>query len=243
MTTRGAIDANGDGVEVVADAQALARRGAELVDAWAADDVACTGRCRIALAGGSTPIALYRYWAEHATVLAEALELWYGDERCVPSDHADSNHRAAREALLDPLGVPAANVHVVDGTGPDHAAAAARYAATLPERFDIVLLGMGPDGHTASLFPGDRAALEERERRAFHVVGPKPPPDRITLGAPVLAGARRVLVLAAGAGKAPAIARALDPGTRVLDAPVAIARGRGWLLDTDAAGELSTHER
>lgn len=243
MTVSGAIDASGNGVEIVPDPAALARRGAELVDAWAAADVARTGRCRIALAGGSTPLALYRHWAEHATVAAEALELWYGDERCVPSDHADSNHRAALEALLDPLGVPLANVHIVDGADPDHAAAAARYAQTLPERFDIVLLGMGPDGHTASLFPGDRAALGEHARRAFHVVGPKPPPDRITLSVQALAGARRVLVLAAGSGKAPAIARALDPSTAALDAPVAIARGRGWLIDTDAASELPQNKR
>lgn len=226
-------------VQVFDGALELAVAAARRVEAWAHEDVADHGVCRIALAGGTTPLALYRYWAEHTTLAPDALELWYGDERCVPLDHEDSNHRAAHEALLAPLCVPAANVHAVDVTAADDfAAAAAAYADSLPEHFDVVLLGMGPDGHTASLFPDDRAALEERERRAIHVVGPKPPPDRITLTRPVLDAARRLVVLAAGEGKAPAVAAALDPTTDPLDCPVAIAREREWMLDRAAASSL-----
>lgn len=225
-------------VRVYDDPDALAEAAGMQVEEWIGADVAAAGRCRIALAGGSTPLALYRWLATHSQVEPGAFELWYGDERCVPPDHVDSNHRAAHEALIAPLGIPEANVHAIDGGDPDHVAAAERYAACMPERFDLVLLGMGPDGHTASLFPGDRAALEERERRALHVVGPKPPPNRITLTPPVFEVARRVLLLAAGSGKASAVARALDPETDVVDVPAALVREREWMLDRAAAAEL-----
>jgi len=226
-------------VQVFDGALELAVAAARRIEAWAHEDVAEHGRCRVALAGGSTPLALYRYWAEHTTLAPNALELWYGDERCVPLDHEDSNHRAAHQTLIAPLCIDDELVHPIDvESGGDFDAVAARYAASLPERFDVVLLGMGPDGHTASLFPGDRAALDERERGAIHVVGPKPPPDRITLTRPVLDAARRLVVLAAGEGKAPAVAAALDPTTDLIDCPVALAREREWMLDRAAASAL-----
>jgi 6-phosphogluconolactonase len=225
-------------VEVVRDADELAQRGAALVDAWACEDVAQRGLCTIGLAGGTSPLALYRHLAARHRVDPLRLRFFHGDERCVPPDHADSNHRAAREALLVPLGVPCENEFAMDGADADRERAARRYAALLPERLDILLLGLGPDGHTASLFPGDRAALGERERRVVHVVGSKPPPHRLTITPPVIASARRVLVLASGAGKSEAVARALAPGVDPVETPIALAAERTWLVDEAAASGL-----
>jgi 6-phosphogluconolactonase len=225
-------------VVVVQHAQEIARRGAELVDAWACADVAARGVCSIVLAGGTTPLALYRAWAANHRVDATRLEFFHGDERCVPRDHADSNHRAVREALLDPMGVPLEREHAMDGADPDRERAARRYAALLPQNIDVLLLGLGPDGHTASLFPGDRAALYEHRRRVVHVIGSKPPPHRLTITPPVVDCARRVLVLASGAAKAEAIARAFEHRADPLATPVAIAAHRAWLVDEEAAAQL-----
>lgn len=225
-------------VVVAPDAGAIARLGAELVDAWACADVAARGVCSIVLAGGTTPLALYRAWAANHRVDPTRLEFFHGDERCVPPGHADSNHRAVREALLEPMGVPIEREHAMDGADEDRERAARAYAALLPECIDVLLLGLGPDGHTASLFPGDRAALHEHARRVVHVVGAKPPPHRLTITPPVVDCARRVLVLANGAAKADAVARAHAAHADPLATPVAIAAHRAWLVDEDAAAQL-----
>lgn len=168
------------------------------------------GLFRLALSGGNTPRTV------HAQLVALAADLpWnrvqitFGDERCVPPDHADSNYRMAKETLLDAAGIPAGNVFRIRGEiAPDDAARECEekltaFASRLGEpRYvhDLVLLGLGEDGHTASLFPGS-PALEETTRNVIPTTGPKPPPQRITMTFPLLNAARHVAFLVTGAGK------------------------------------------
>ncbi len=211
----------------------------------------CPGECHIALAGGSTPRQLYRAIAEAGAQRDwSAVHFWFGDERAVPPDHPDSNYRMAKESLFARLPIPADNVHpmpVPDTILPVTLDATARryeaeLQAALPKsdagfpRFDLVLLGMGEDGHTASLFPGT-PALAERRRAVVAVRGPKQPPWRLTLTLPVINAARHVWVLVTGAAKAPAMRRVqahLDPPLPIQQ--VKPAGGVDWYVDAAAMG-------
>lgn len=204
----------------------------------------------VALAGGSTPRAAYEQAATIAGDWSRAT-LWFGDDRCVPPDHEHSNYRLVKRALLDRLTGPVPDVRRIEGEL-DPAEAAERYDAALREAFgggtpelDLALLGIGPDGHTASLFPRD-AALGERDRLAVAVETPGMAPlvARVTMTLPVLEAAREVLFLVTGADKADAARRAFaaapDP-----DAPASLVRPRSGrltvLLDSEAASALPQH--
>ncbi|ANN68422.1 6-phosphogluconolactonase [Bordetella bronchialis] len=209
---------------------------------------ACEGRFALALSGGSTPRPLYALLAEPqraGRIDWSRVHLFWGDERFVPHDDPQSNYRMVKQAMIDHIPIPPANVHPVpvDGT-PE--SAAARYAGILrdyygadrlePGRplFDVNLLGIGDDGHTASLFPG-APQLSETQAWTVAVTGIKPEP-RISLTYPTLDSAAAVVFLAAGAAKRPAVsrARAHDP-----DVPSGRVRPQGellWYLDRDAAG-------
>lgn len=195
------------------------------------------GSVSLGLAGGSTPRRVYEALAARQDVAWGALSFFFGDERCVPPDDDASNYKMARAALLDRVPVAAERVHRMEGERADRDAAAAAYAALLPAPLDVLLLGLGPDGHTASLFPG-AAALRERERRVVAVTGPKPPPERLTITPAVIGAARTVVMLAAGAAKAGAVARALAPHGDDDMCPARLARDGLWILDEAAAAEL-----
>ncbi|HTV45996.1 MAG TPA: 6-phosphogluconolactonase [Stellaceae bacterium] len=230
-------------IETAEDSEALSRRAAQ----WVADLAAASrGRFAICLSGGSTPRRLYQLLAAapyRAAMPWDRVHWFWGDERFVPWDHPDSNYRMAREALLAHVPVPAENVHAIGTTGaPDAAANAyqreleAYYGAAAldPARplFDIELLGLGPDGHTASLFPGT-AVLDERRRWVAEIVGARPE-TRITLTYPVLASSRHTAFLVAGADKREALARVLE-GDHAL--PAARLRPEGelvWFVDAEA---------
>ncbi|WP_106402730.1 6-phosphogluconolactonase [Actinocorallia populi] len=182
------------------------------------------------------------------------VDFWWGDERFLPSGDPERNETGAREALLDAIPVDPARVHVMRGPdgpdGDDADASAARYAAELAAAaagrepavpaFDVLMLGVGPDAHIASLFPGQEA-VHEAGRTAVGVHGsPKPPPTRISLTVPAIRAAEEVWVIAAGAGKAEAVRLGLA-GADPAEAPVAAARGRRatlYLLDREAASAL-----
>ena len=153
--------------------------------------------------------------------MAESTHVFWGDERCVPEGHPDRNDEAALDALLRKVPIPTKNIHRVAATEPD---AAERYEKDLlgafslsleeslssPPRFDLILLGMGPDGHTASLFPG-HPAVEEKTRLVVRVDGaPKPPPARVTFTLPLINAARHVAFLVAGKDKNAALRRVLN---------------------------------
>jgi 6-phosphogluconolactonase len=171
----------------------------------------------IVLAGGSTPRAAYEHAAQAGTSWSRATA-WFGDERCVPPDDERSNYAMAKAALLDPLGEEGPVVKRIRGElGPE--AAADDYEQELraagPPRFDLLLLGLGPDGHTASLFP-DQASLQERSRLAVgvDVPGLQPIVSRVTMTLPLLASAQRIVFLVTGTGKADAVAAAFGPDAK-----------------------------
>ncbi len=216
--------------------------------------VARRGVARVALAGGATPRGLYRRLAAspyREWIPWTRVAVYFGDERCVPPEHADSNYRMAANALLAKVPIPRRAVFRIRGEI-DPRRAAARYETILagidpprPPRFDLVLLGLGADGHTASLFPGS-AALDERDSLAVPAASPAPPRDRVTLTLPVFNAARVVVFLVVGRQKATAVARALgtDSGPARPRAPLPAARVRPrsgrvvWLLDRAAASRL-----
>lgn len=199
---------------VAGDAEAAARTTAERIAATIAEARAERGVAHVSLAGGRTPARTYRLLARLVPDWS-GVHLWFGDERCVPLDDADSNHRLIVENLLAGSVQPGPIVHAVEGADEDPAGAAAAYEARLratvdgdPPQLDVALLGLGEDGHTASLFPND-PVLAEQERLCVAVHGTKPPFDRITFTLPVLRAARKAIVLAEGAGKAWAIGQML----------------------------------
>jgi 6-phosphogluconolactonase len=218
----------------------LVRPDAEAVARGAADAIALAvtraeGEFHLGLAGGTTPKRTYELLAG-LPVAWERLHVWFGDERCVAPDHADSNFAMVRAALLARVKIPASQVHRMRAEDPDREAAARDYERELPPRLHLLLLGMGPDGHTASLFPGS-VALRETVRRVVPVVGPKPPPERLTITPPVIASARRVVVLATGAEKAAAVRLALSGECDPWDCPARLLRDAEWHLDRAAAAE------
>jgi 6-phosphogluconolactonase len=226
-------------LRVFEDAEAVARHAADQV-AWRIGEARRDGReVHIALAGGRTPQRAYELLADIEGSWSH-VHLWLGDERCVPDDHPESNARMVRESLHANARAEPPVLHAL--ASPEQPEDAAwlyglRLVEEIPDlTFDIVLLGMGPDGHTASLFPGfpqlacvDAPCVAVRE-------SPKPPPERVTLTLPVLRRARFTLLLATGAEKADALARALRGDTSV---PVALL-GEGLdeiACDPAAAGE------
>lgn len=221
---------------VVADAAAAARAAAAWIVGAAGEAIAARGEVALALAGGRTPRDAYALLADPAgpflrRVPWASARVLFGDERCVPPDDPASNYRMAREALLSRVPLAPARVHRIRGEDPPAAAAAAYEAelraalgagpGALP-RLDVALLGLGTDGHTASLFPRS-AALAEEIRLVAPVLDAHPPgPHRVTLTVPALAAAGRVLFLVAGADKRDALARCLAgedlPAARVMAA-------------------------
>jgi 6-phosphogluconolactonase len=238
------------------DLDALSRAAADELGALARTAVAARGVCHIALSGGSTPRRLFELLAARGAGALpwRQLALWWGDERTVPPDHPDSNYRMAREALIEPaaaFGLGPAQVHRMPGETPDHDAAALAYERELvaalgaPPVLDLVLLGMGPDGHTASLFPGS-AALGEASRWvvANRVTSPlvHGTTTRLTFTAPAINAARCVWFLVAGADKAGSLAQVLaGPRNPTLYPSQLVAPSSGelvWFVDAAAASAL-----
>lgn len=238
-------------VEVVKDAAALARTAAELFVKLAAQAVSARGQFRVLLAGGTTPQALYALLATaeyRFRVDWDRVAFFFGDERAVPPDHPQSNYRMANEVLFRPLGIAESSIHRMNADAEDLYAAAAAYEDELRAsfgaftRFDLVLLGMGSDGHTASLFPGSPLLKEQSRWVAPVLDAPKPPPRRLTVTLPVLNTGRQVLFMVAGRRKAPALREVLEgtappeqyPAKRVRPGPERLL----WLVDEAAGAEL-----
>jgi len=183
----------------------------ERFEVLAVESVRARGRLTVALSGGQTPLHLYRRLAASDRVPWESVHVFWSDERCVPPDHSASNYRAAREALLDTVPIPQDHVHRIEGESPPSDAAIA-YEAEMQRtlgkdsRLDLVLLGMGADGHTASLFP-EHPALSEDTRWVLPVEVSAEPSRRITLTLPAINAARDIFVLVVGSAKVDALAR------------------------------------
>lgn len=234
-------------IVVVPTPEDLAHRGADRFIASAARAIAERGRFTVALAGGSTPKALYTLLAKdpyRSEIDWAKVHVFFGDERTVPPDHSDSNYRMARETLLSKVPIPDDNVHRMRGEI-DPEEAAADYGRMLKEEFsdgglDLTLLGMGDDGHTASLFP-HTTALGEREHRCVANHVEKLNTWRLTLTAPFINRSKQVLVLIAGAGKAERVAEVLEQADDPERLPIQLIDPRPagelvWIMDSAAAG-------
>lgn len=233
------------------DLEALSRAVADEIAAIAAADVRDRGRASIALSGGKTPERLFELLAARGpdALPWRMIDLWWCDERMVPASDPASNAGRACAALVEPLGLSAARVHRIAGELDDPEAAARAYHDALvdglgaPPILDLCLLGLGGDGHTASLFP-DSAALDETTRYAVAALAPAglPVPERVTLTVPVLRAARRVRFLVAGGDKSEAVAAALegprDPRRHPAQMIDAGHGDVGWRLDEAAASRL-----
>jgi 6-phosphogluconolactonase len=239
------------------DAPVLARAVAARLVTRLVDVQSARGSASVVLTGGGIGIAVLSALADSPARDAvdwDRLDVWWGDERFLPVGHRDRNDTQARAALLDRVRIDPKRVHPMPGPdgidGPDPEAAAERYAswlaaATSPEdhgpvpAFDVLLLGVGPDGHTASLFPGQPAVYDDRPVVAVHG-SPKPPPTRLTLTFAAINAAREVWVVVAGEEKAGAVAMALG-GAGPVQVPAAGVHGRQrtlWLLDAAAASKI-----
>ena len=230
--------------QIYPNPESLAQAAAEQFVDRAATAVAAREWFIVALAGGSTPRPMYERLAAEplaSRVDWDHVQIFWGDERSVPPDHPDSNYRMAREALLDHVPVPGTNVHRIQGeVVPDWSASS--YEMELEKvlgvngRFDLILLGMGADGHTASLFPGTKV-LDEQEYAvdAVHLGAERG--WRVTLTLPVINAARHVMFLVSGAEKAGALAR-IRAGEMLPAARVQPDDGELiWLVDRDALPE------
>lgn len=241
-------------VAIYPDTDALvAAAGDRLADAIESA-IAARGRALIVLTGGGTGIGMLRRLREHsARIDWGCVQVYFGDDRFVPSDDDERNEKQAREALLEHVGIPASNVHAMaasDGAfGDDLDVGALAYEQVLADHaepgertpdFDVHLLGMGGEGHVNSLFP-DTPAVAESARLVLPVYdSPKPPPRRITLTLPAIRRSREVWLVVAGESKAEAVAAAIG-GADPIAVPAAGATGREqtvWLLDESAASQL-----
>ena len=252
-------------VVVHPDAAALAEATAARLLVRLLDLQSLRSPLHVVLTGGTVGIATLRAVAAspvRGAVDWSGVHVWWGDERFVPADSPDRNELQAREALLDALPIPADNVHPIPAERPvlDEHTAAAVYAAELarhstaavPEatgqappavpEFDVLLLGVGPDGHVASLFPGHATLRDESRTVVGEPDSPKPPPRRVSLTFPAIRTAREVWLVVAGEDKADAVARALS-GAPVEEIPAAGALGTErtlWLVDVAAASKIPT---
>jgi 6-phosphogluconolactonase len=222
----------------VRDAEAVAERAADAVERLIAAALRERDVCHVALAGGSTPERCHELLAER-DVDWSRVHVWEGDERCVPPDHEDANWLMIRRSLLDHVDVPVAQQHRMPGErGPDEGAALyedeLRRVVGAEPVLDLVMCGMGPDGHTLSLFPG-HDEVGERERLVVGVDdSPKPPPERITFTLPLVEMARRTMLLAAGASKQEALSAALERIDPAVPASL-LRNGRLEIIADDAA--------
>ncbi len=240
------------------DAEAVSRGAAEEFVLRANEAVEARGRFMVTLSGGSTPKRMFEMLADSPyrdQVAWPMVHVFWGDERSVPPDHRDSNYRLANEAMLARLPIPIAQIHRIEAERTDRDAAARDYQTTIakafgvdpngePPAFDLVLLGMGPDGHTASLFP-ETTALTETKRWVVVNFVPKFTTDRVTLTTPILNQAREVLFLVAGADKAQPLAEVLEGPADVARLPSQLIHPKTgkllWFIDRLAATKL-THD-
>src|SRR6185503_13328727 len=227
-------------IEIFANPQELARGVAEYFVARSAEAVARKGFFTVALSGGSTPKALYQLLADsfQTQVPWSRTHFFWSDERHVPPDHPDSNYRMTNEAMLSHVPVPEGNVHRIHGENPDAAEAAREYEQTV-QQLDLILLGLGADGHTASIFPGSEV-LHETKRLVAAPWIEKLNTYRITMTLPLLNNSAAVLFLISGAEKAGIVKEVIEGPKKYPAQFVQPAHGQLlWMLDKDAARFLA----
>jgi len=240
-------------IAIFPDTNTLSQQAAQYIVRLASEAIVTRGRFTIALSGGSTPKILYGLLGTEPyrdQINWASVEIFWSDERCVPPDSADSNYALAQEVLLSKIPIPANQIHRMPADQPDREAASREYTSEMQRTFgtngipsfDLLQLGMGPEGHTASLFP-HQESLHEQQRLVIPVTVPKPPPPRLTFTPPLLNAARHVLFLVTGSEKAEAVQAVLEGPDQPEEYPAQIVRPpKGevvWMLDTGAAAKLT----
>ena len=240
-------------IRTFSDKEKLTYAAADYIVKVAYESVVSHGRFTFALSGGTTPGKLYGLLATEAYLRQidwERVEIFWSDERCVPPNDAESNYRLAQEVMLSKLPLSASQIHRMPADEADRDAAAEKYSKEMQRvfrealpRFDLIQLGMGPEGHTASLFP-HQPSLHEQLRQVLPVTVPKPPPDRLTFTPPVLNAAKHILFLVKGGEKADAIQAVLEGHYQPDEYPAQIVRPTQgevtWMLDNAAAAKLTS---
>ena len=238
-------------ITICRDIAELAKKAADCFVVLANEAAAETGRFTVALSGGSTPKVLYSLLATpeyNGSIPWSQVHFFWGDERCVPPDHPDSNYRMVHEALLVKITIPGANIHRMAGEKEPKLAAAEyendlktffRLSSGALPRFDLMLLGLGEDGHTASLFPGSEA-LAEKERLVVAPYVEKLRAHRLSLSLPVINSAAMIVFLVAGKSKAEILQKILESKPESSPFPAASVQPQNghltWLIDQDGAG-------
>lgn len=239
-------------IAIYPDLDTISQQAANYLVRIAHEAIVTRGRFTVALSGGNTPRKLYSLLGSEqysSQIDWQLVDIFWSDERCVPPDDPDSNYYMAQEVLLSRISIPVAQVHRMPADRPDREAASLAYTQEIQRVFgtkgipdlDLIQLGMGPEGHTASLFP-HQPSLHETQRLVMPVSVPKPPPDRLTFTPPILNAARNVLFLATGADKVDAF-RAVIEGPPDPDVyPAQIVRPPNgevtWMVDSAIAQKI-----
>ncbi len=234
------------------DIDTLSQQAAQHIVRIAQESIVTRGRFTIALSGGTTPRELYSLLGTEpyrSQIDWNLVHIFWGDERCVPADSPDSNYHMADEVLLSKIPISALQIHRMPADQPDRDAASQAYTVEMQRSFgtndipdfDLIQLGMGPEGHTASLFP-HLPSLHEQRRLVMPVSVPKPPPDRLTFTPPLLNAARTILFLVTGSEKADALQAVLEGPYQPDEYPAQIVRPTNgevvWMVDKDAAKNI-----
>jgi 6-phosphogluconolactonase len=243
-------------VTIFPDGGQLSVAAAEYIVRVAQESIAAHGRFTLALSGGSTPRKLYAMLADEpyrGQIDWALVEIFWSDERCVPADDAESNYHLAQEVMLSKLPIAASQIHRVPADEPDREAASLAYTKEMQRvfgtdgipQFDLIQLGMGPEGHTASLFP-HQASLTEQQRLIMSVTVPKPPPPRLTFTPPLLNAAIHILFLVTGPDKSEAVQAVLEGPKQPEEYPAQIVQPSDgevtWMLDKAAAALLRKYK-
>ncbi len=239
-------------IAIYDDKHTLSQHAAEYIMRIAQEAIDLHGHFTIALTGGTTPGEVYSLIGSEpfrSQLDWQLVDIFWGDERCVPHNSTESNFYLAQEVLLDKIAIPKSQIHPMPADQLDREAASQAYSIEMQNTFDtngipsfdLIHLGMGPEGHTASLFP-HQASLHEKHRLVMPVSVPKPPPDRLTFTPPLLNAARNVLFLVTGSEKADALHAVLEGEYQPDEYPAQIVRPTNgeviWMLDKDAAKNL-----
>lgn len=230
-----------NGPRVLADPDAVARAAAEHILSSAAAAIGTTGEFRLGLSGGRTPERLYRLLATAGMaprVAWEKVSFFFSDERDAPPSEPDSQYWVTRKLLMEPVGARPDRIHRMKADAHDLEAAAREYDARLDPPLHLLLLGVGRDGHTASIFPGSPLVRERTRRVAAVTDSPRPPRRRLTVTPRTIDEAREVMVLATGTDKAAVLARVFGEAPDVNAVPASLLRQATWLVDRAAATDL-----
>jgi len=243
-------------IAIYDDKHVLSQHAADYIMRIAKDSIDLNGRFTIALTGGTTPGEAYSLLGSdpiRSQIDWQRVHIFWGDERCVPHTNSESNFYLAQEVLFDKVAIPNSQIHPMPADQPDRDAASQAYVIEMQRVFgineipifDLIHLGMGPEGHTVSLFP-HQESLHEKHRLVMPVTVPKPPPDRLTFTPPLLNAAKNVLFTVTGSDKADALHAVLEGENQPDEYPAQIVRPTNgevvWMLDKAAAQKLQANQ-